>query len=580
MDLKSLRYSFLLYIPERISSLKILIFFILVSCGFVWGESPALGQKVDSQEGKPAIKVAILPVVIYSPEKLEYLKEGLWDMLSSRIELAGRVAVLEKGTVKKALESISGEMNTEKAKEVGRSLGADFVVFGSLTKLGDSSSLDLRVVDVTGKKSPSPVYVQTKKMEEMIAQVDDLARRVDENILGYPLRPPEAARAAAPAAAAGAAALAAAPAPKAEVSKEAAVAPGAIPGLRPMFHQGTQGGARFGEFFQSLPFSFQVKGMSIGDLDGDGRNEVAMISDRDLWIYRWENNQFKMLQKIEGSGLANHLGVDAADMDGDGKEEIYVTSLPRRANSAENRLSSFVVAYRGGKFQTVAANLDWFLRVVDWGRKKVLLGQRKAYQEAFEDAIYEMRWDGKALKEMRRAKTPKGCTVFGLAPFEYQGQLYFAFIDHMTRLKVADAAGKTLWRGEVKYGSKNSFQSKPALKAEAYYEGDEMVFVNVRLIPQGNEIILIRNLSPVGDIFKGQKVFSGAEIQNLAWTGAMFMEKWKSPEISGYVADIQIGDFNGDRTRELVAAVNLPWESIFSGSAGSALMISRMGGSS
>ena len=243
-------------------------------------------------------------------------------------------------------------------------------------------------------------------------------------------------------------------------------------------------------------------------------------------------------------------------------------------------MTSFVVAYRGGKFQTVASNVDWFLRVVEWGRKKVLLGQRKAHQEVFEDAIYEMRWDGRTVKEMRRAGTPKGCTVFGLAPFEYQGQIYFAFIDHMKRLKAADSKGKTLWRGRATYGSNNSFQAKPALRAEAYYEGDEMAFVNVRLISQGNEILIIRNLSPVGDLFKGQKVFSGAEIQNLAWNGAMLMERWKSPEIPGYVADIQMGDFNGDRTRELVVAVNLAGESIFSRSPGSALMISRMGGSS
>ena len=568
---KSPWYSFLFHIPERISSLKIFIFFLLLFCGFVGGKSPALAQEMASQESKPAVKVAILPVTIYSPEKLDYLREGLWDMLSSRIELSGRVAVVEKGTVKKALQSITGEMNAEKAKEVGRSLGADFVVFGSMTKLGDSSSLDLRIVDVTGEKSPSPVYVKTKKMEEIIAQVDDLARKVDENILGYSLRPAVAEKAAAPAAA---------PAPPTKAPREAVVVPAVIPGLRPMRSRGTQAGATFGEFFQTLPFSFQVKGMSIGDLDGDGRNEVAMISDRDLWIYRWENNQFKMLQKIEGSRLANHLAVDAADMDGDGKEEIYVTSLPQRASTEENRLTSFVVAYKDGRFQTVASNLDWFLRVVDWGKKKVLLGQRKAYQGLFEDAIYEMRWDGKTLKQMGRAKTPKGCNVFGLAPFEYQGQMYFAFLDNMNRLKVADSKGKFLWRGQVTYGSNNSFQAKPGMKGDAYYEGDEMAFVNVRLISQGNEILLIRNLSPVGDLFKRQKVFSGAEIQDLVWNGAMFMEKWKSPEIPGYGADIQIGDFNGDRTRDLVVAVNLAGESIFSGGGGSALMISRMSGTS
>ena len=59
------------------------------------------------------------------------------------------------------------------------------MVFGSLTKLGDSASLDLNVVDVKGEKPPSSVFVQAKKMEEIIAAVDDIANKVDEKILGY-----------------------------------------------------------------------------------------------------------------------------------------------------------------------------------------------------------------------------------------------------------------------------------------------------------------------------------------------------------------------------------------------------------
>ena len=106
-------------------------------------------------------------------------------------------------------------------------------------------------------------------------------------------------------------------------------------------------------------------------------------------------------------------------------------------------------------------------------------------------------------------------------------------------------------------------------------QGDEFSVVNVRIVVQGEEIVLIRNISPVGDLFKREKVFSGGEIQSLAWGGAMFQERWKTREISGYVADFAIQDLGGGSGKVLIAAVNLPKESVFSGSANSALLISR-----
>ena len=42
---------------------------------------------------------------------------------------------------------MEGEIDCRKAKKLGAQLEVDYVVFGSLTKLGDSASLDLKVVD-------------------------------------------------------------------------------------------------------------------------------------------------------------------------------------------------------------------------------------------------------------------------------------------------------------------------------------------------------------------------------------------------------------------------------------------------
>jgi TolB-like protein len=560
--------------------LNTLIIFLLMLGGFAWTSPPASAQSATPRESQAPLKVAILPIVIHSGENLDYLKEGLGDMLLSRIELPGRVAVMDKGEVKDALGKVTGDLDTAKARELGRSLGADFVVFGSLTKLGDSSSLDLRIVDVKGEKPAAPVYVHVKKMGEIIAQVDDLALKVDEKILGYPLRPAVAEKPATPVA------VAAAPAPPAafpkEVSRGAAVAPAPIPGFKPLLPQAPIRKATIGDFYQSLPFPFKVKGMGIGDLDGDGRKEVVLISDRILWIYRPEKTGFKLLQKIEGPVLDNNLAIEVGDIDKDGKEEVFVTAVRQTAVEESPKLSSFVVAYRDGAFKKVASDLGWFLRVVDdWrGNGKLLLGQRKGNDTPFVDPIYKLSWDGKRIKEIGAAGLPKGYSLFGFAFFKYQAETYFVFIDSQFRLKVTDSKGKVIWRGKDAYGSDNAFLVKPFMITNKYTEGDEYAFLNVRVIARGNEILIIRNLMPLGDLFKRQKYFNGGLVQALVWNGAMFLESWKSPEISGYVADIQIGDLSGIQGKELIMAVNLQSESFFSTESRSALMITRIEGSS
>jgi TolB-like protein len=508
--------------------------------------------------------VAILPVAIHSPENLDYMQAALMDMLTSRMELEGRISVLEKGAVKKALSQDSGEIDSESARKLGETLGADYVVFGSLTKLGDSSSLDLKIVEVKGEKPGSSVYIQARKMEEVIAQVDVLARKIDEKILGYPLSPPPAERPA----------VAEKPS---EGAKPMAAIPPPPPGLRPMTPARPDRGVSPTGFWQSTPFPFRIVGMAMGDLDGDGRNEVVLIDERNLWIYRWEN-EFKLIKKLSGGRMNQYLAVDTGDIDKDGKAEIFVTSLEGDATeSSPRKLSSFVVAFREGDYRVTAKNLPWYLRVVGWGEKgAVLLGQKRGYNVPYEAGIYEMGWDGKGYKDVRKIEASKVFSLYGFTPFFHEGKTFYAFIDSDFRLKVLDPKGSLIWRSQAAYGSDVSFQAKPLPTGySGYYEGDDVAFVNVRVIARGNELFMLRNISPLGQFFKKQTYYTGGEVQSLAWSGAMFMETWRSAEVPGYMVDFQNQDLDGAPGMELVVAVNLPRESVLSGQSGSALMIGR-----
>ena len=48
-------------------------------------------------------KVAILPFVINSQENLDYLREGIYDILASRITVEGRIEVIDRSMVERAL---------------------------------------------------------------------------------------------------------------------------------------------------------------------------------------------------------------------------------------------------------------------------------------------------------------------------------------------------------------------------------------------------------------------------------------------------------------------------------------------
>jgi hypothetical protein len=476
-------------------------------------------------------------------------------MFSSRVELEGRVSVLERSAVKKALSQFSGEIDSEAAQKLGETLGADFVVFGSLTKLGDTASLDLKVLEVKGGKPPSSVYVQAKKLEEIIGQVDMLARRVDEKILGYPLTPLVAPVAEKPV----------------EKAKEVAAIPvlvappsGPKPSVPAPSVPMTVGGQQWRS--QSIPF--KVVGMDIGDVDGDGRNEVILIEERKLWIYRWDG-ELKVIKTIEGEKFDRYLAVDVVDARKNGRAEIFVT------NFQKDRLSSLVVAHSDGDFKVVSSGLDWFFRAVGWGEKgKVLFSQKMGTDEGFSGPIYEFGWDGKKYKDLGKAKIPKGINLYGFTPFSHDGKTDFVYIDSDFTLKMVDEKGKVVWRTREEYASDNRFQFK-AINVYANTP-DEFAFVNVRVIAKGEEIFIIRNISAIGQIFARAQYYTKGEVKRLAWTGAMFMETWRSQEIPGYLADFQYQERKQDQAKELIVAVNLPKESILSTEGSSALMVGRL----
>ena len=121
--------------------------------------------------------IAVLPFRIHSFKPLDHLKVGLQEMLIMRMEKRGFRAV-SATMINKHTVAFLPAFETKDLLILGRDLGVDWVVSGSLTQVGGKVSLDLRVVDVSQARSPFSIFM----VSENIEAVADIAGRVAASI--------------------------------------------------------------------------------------------------------------------------------------------------------------------------------------------------------------------------------------------------------------------------------------------------------------------------------------------------------------------------------------------------------------
>lgn len=120
-----------------------------------------------------ATKVLVLPVVVHSLDRADYLQAGVGDMMAARLAQAGGLNVVRVTDPKAATTDL------ETARAAARALGASYVVFGSFTSFGDGASLDLQCAKTAAtEEGARQIFVQSGALASIIPKLDDLADRV------------------------------------------------------------------------------------------------------------------------------------------------------------------------------------------------------------------------------------------------------------------------------------------------------------------------------------------------------------------------------------------------------------------
>lgn len=123
-----------------------------------------------------SVSIVILPFEVYSQEDLSYLKAEIPYVIKKHLKQDGADVI--------ALESIFGlpdyldkqtAAGIDAIRNIGVKNGADYIVWGSLTWIGQKFSLDVKMIESFGQSPPKIFYVEGKGIENLLGSVKELS---------------------------------------------------------------------------------------------------------------------------------------------------------------------------------------------------------------------------------------------------------------------------------------------------------------------------------------------------------------------------------------------------------------------
>ncbi len=482
-------------------------------------------------------KVAVCPFEMNAVEDLSFLQKGLFSMLSSRLADPGKVEILNRETIDKALEKAQGSSSTQgplnelKAGLIGKEIGVDYILFGSLTMFGNSVSLDTTMVDVSGAKPVLTFSRQADQPGAVITELDKIATEINFKTFD---RKPET------------------------------FIPQTQHVQQPQQYQPQSGSyaSPLTNYRVLLAANGEIIGMSSGDVDGDKKKEVVIAFKQAIEILKDnQNGQLVSVKRIEDGPHMDIVGVDVADINNNGKAEIFITRVHRESGY----LKSYVLENEGDEYKNISGNLPWYMRVVKTGgMRPELYGQKSGKLGPYRGRdVFEIMWENNVYVSAQKLRVPEGFTVMSMTKAADAGNIADGslFTDQIGRLTIVNENGTVEWSGEEGYGGSKLFYEFKETDTiiQDISEGKGTYFQPRSLVfdfksDGKKEVFTIKNKDAAGNLFGGYRHFKSGSIEILTWSQMGLLSEHAPKKIPGQVTDLAIGDFNHSGKKELLVS--------------------------
>lgn len=303
--------------------------------------------------------------------------------------------------------------------------------------------------------------------------------------------------------------------------------------------------------WKSEELSLLAVGMGIGDVDGDGNNEIVIIDPSTVYLYRFEDNKLKLVTQYS-AGTLELKTVDVAKIRKQGPARIYV--------SAQNRgsVASFVLEYRNGTLVPVLQDFSYFLRVINYPTKgPILLGQQKASRRMYDGPIYQLADKGDDLEVQGRFGVPLKIPIFGFAIGDLEGKRkpLIVVYDKTDHLRVYEPDGKKVYTSKDYYGGSDVILRWAGPEArrdvELVQADEEIIYLRPRIMTWAMnrnspyQVLAISHQSKTMRLLGRMKMLDEGEVVGLAWNGDAFEDKWATPKVQGMLMDFAVDTLPG-----------------------------------
>ena len=512
----------------------LLTFFFFFTC---------LNGVVYSQNDTSSQKIVISTFDVGSAGKYAYLRDGLQSMLASRLSSNKGVELLDYKINEDELANFKQGPKDGGGVPVG--VEADYLVTGALFALTKGLNIQIAFYPLTEGEEVLHFSTVAESDDLIIAQVEQLSQDIAAKVFGQGELAADTAD------------------PEKDldgtggfvtIHPEVAYKRGLYSGSVVDIGDGaikvaTRGVRRTGEV------GTEMIAMAVGDVDGDSKTEIVLLSERELRILQFTGRTMSEIAKTKLPRSTQVHAINMADLDNNGKMEIYLSATEGLY------VSSLIMEWdKTAGFTPVKKNIPWYLRPINHPERGwILAGQKRGVEriELVKKGVFQLlTMADNSFAAGSEIPLPRSVNLFDFSYADIDGDKTIGtiVIDQNEKLRIYDQENGLLWVSSEDYGGSKTYIGPSQGDAtdrhgttdsfSADERADQQIFfvpakvVVIDLDKNGRQdIVVVNNVVSSLSFFNKMRLYDGGSIVGLTWNGTALVETWRTGRQSGYIAD-------------------------------------------